>query len=222
MENAVEVSRQVEAMDTYKKVNQFRGVLLAILLTGIPITGTFAQNAVAARIGYQGSPQLAAYGELGLSNVVSLYLMPSIFVAVDDFDQINLAAGARFYPLDFGDLGSLGYPRDRRDFLHQWSPFLSVGAQYSILTPDVDSPFDYHIDDSAEQVIFLPVEIGARWYVFRTFVLSRNLLLDNAFVEVPIGYSLNVSSTFDVADYNDALDDEFSEFYFGLAAGLSF
>lgn len=197
--------------------------IFLLLFALVLVAGLFGQHAVATRAGYRTHQQLGVYVELGIANPISLYLMPSILMPRDDYDHVSLAMGARFYPLDLGDLGFPGYPRNRRDFRHQISPFVSLGAQLSALTfPKADRFRDYEINSDAEYVLFAPIEVGVRWYLFRTLVLSKRLLLDNVFVEVPFGYVLNVSSLTGVLDYNDALDDEFNPFYLGISAGLTF
>lgn len=195
---------------------------LGIVIVAFLVAGVSAQNAVGTRAGYRTHQQLGAYLELGIVNPVSFYLMPTVLFPRDTYDLTSITMGLRVYPFDGRDLGFPGYPQDRRDFGHQISFFGSAGVQLAILTAKVDRVRDYQLDNETELVLFTPFEVGVRWYLFRTLVFTRQLLLDNMFLEVPLGYTLNVSSLTGVFDYEDALDDEFDPFYAGIAVGFTF
>jgi hypothetical protein len=61
-----------------------------------------------------------------------------------------------------------------------------------------------------------------RWYLFRTLVVTKSLLVDNLFLEIPIGYSVNVSSLTTLLGYAGQVDDALPPFCVGVAVGVSF
>jgi hypothetical protein len=198
-----------------------------ILLTGAVLV--IAAGAVSGQVMMSGDPGLPGFRwaqanlEFPIGNVVSIETSPGVRMAGGFAQAFRLGLGARFYPLHGSDLGFRGYPYNARDLGHQFSPFVTLGTGVGVALPPEGQSFGV-----SNLAIKAHVELGARWYPFRTFVFSRAHLFDNIFMEVPIGYDLNISSL--IADaigydtsYNAILRRELSDIpnlYGGIAIGL--
>lgn len=199
-----------------------KALILGLLVT-IPAMTLFCQSSVAVRGGYKTHNQLAAVAELGISNLVTAYLMPSLTIpSANRVDILALSTGVRLYPFDGGDLGYPGFPTDRSDFGHQLSPYAAIGVQVASASATAEEAADLGLASPTQAVFLASAEIGVRWYVFRTLVLTKALVVDNLFLEVPIGYSLNVSSLTGLFGYGGGLDGEFPSVSLGLCVGTSF
>ncbi len=185
-----------------------------VLLVGVG-SATHAQTSVGTRAGYRLDRHIGAYIEASPVAVTTLSLEGSIEFPADDFRVASLGLINRWYPFDFGDLGIPGHPRDRRNFGHQFSPYFAGGV---LAYFDIEDP----IDSFESYMIIVPVEIGLRWYPFRTFVLSQRLIYDNIFVEVPLRYNWNLSDFLDLDGYSDDWDDQLSQVVFGFGVGYTF
>jgi hypothetical protein len=195
-------------------------VSFALLVTA---AAAFPQSSAAIRGSYDTHNEIAAYGELGLGNLVSVYAMPGLTIPrANAVEVMAITAGIRFYPFDLGDLGYPGYPRDRNDFGHQLSPFLGVAAQGATVTATDDEVSARGLPSNTVNLVLATAEVGLRWYLFRSIVVSKSLLLDNLFLEIPIGYSLNVSSLTRLFGYGGQVDDALPPLSAGLALGMSF
>lgn len=199
-----------------------KALILGLLVT-IPVMALFSQSSVAVRGGYKTHNQAAVTTELGFSNLVTAYLMPSLTIpSANRPDILSLSAGMRVYPFDAGDLGYPGYPADRSDFGHELSPYLAIGAQLASVSATEDEVAALGLAGHSQVAVLAAAEVGVRWYLFRTIVLTKALVVDNLFVEIPVGYSLNVSSLTGLFGYEKALDSEFPAVSVGVSLGTSF
>jgi hypothetical protein len=200
-----------------------RKALILGLLVIIPVVSSFSESSVAVRAGYKTHNQIGVLGELGFANTVTAYLMPSLTLpSSDDVDILALSLGVRFYPFDGGDLGYTGYPKDRTDFGHHLSPYFSLAAQGASVSATAEQAQLLVLPKENQMVLLASIEVGLRWYLFHTLVFTKALFVDNIFLEIPIGYSLNVSSLTGLLGYQGQLDGKFPPFSVGVSLGAGF
>jgi len=200
-----------------------RVILLTVAVLVIAAGAVSGQVMISGDPGLPGFRWAQANVEFPIGNVASFDMAPGLRMRGGFADAFRLALGARFYPLNGEDLGFRGYPYNARDLGHQFSPFFGFGAGVGVALPGEEESFS--VGDVAIQA---HIDAGARWYPFRTFVFSRAHIFDNIFLEVPIGYELNISSLIaDLVGYDQTNDEilgrelrNVPNLYAGLAVGL--
>lgn len=188
-----------------------RAILLGVVILMAVTTGAAAQVMVGANPGAPGFDWVEANVEFGIGNWISIGVSPAVRAAGGFGEAIRAGVDARFYPLHGRDLGLRGFPYDARDLGHQFSPYIAVGGGAGLVFPEQGQSFA--VSDLAFQA---NAELGARWYPFRTFVVSTAHIFDNVFLEVPIGYDVNISALTGVLGYNQNNTEILGRSLFGV------
>ncbi|MFP4484413.1 MAG: hypothetical protein ACOCYG_02235 [Spirochaetota bacterium] len=188
-----------------------KAILLGFVFLLAVTTGAAAQVMAGASPGAPGFDWAEVNVEFGLGNWVSIGVSPGVRMAGGFGDAVRAGVDARFYPLHGRDLGLRGFPYDVRDLGHQFSPYIAVGGGVGLVFPEEGQSFA--VSSLAFQA---NVEVGARWYPFRTFVVSTAHLFDNIFLEVPFGYEVNISDLTGVLGYDQNNTEILGRSLFGV------
>jgi hypothetical protein len=139
--------------------------------------------------------------EFNIRNRFSLSISPAVRLAGGLGEALRAQVDLEYYPLASKDMGLPGFPYDRRDLGHEFAPFLAVGGGAAFLLPEDESFSGNSVALQSH------LKVGARWYPFRTFIVSTRHTLDDVFVEIPLGYELNISSYTGAFGYDSTNDD---------------